>query len=522
MTHPIEATIKPLLNPHAYGHAVDGPVQVIETHISWVLLAGSWAYKLKKPISTPFLDYSTLEKRHAACMEEVRLGQKYSPDLYVAVVPVTRDQFGVHMDGEGLPIDFAVQMKRFSANALLSHHLEAGQTTALDMVELGKSLAQMHAGAETVPAERRDLVESIGQQAFDNFQFFHGIDPSELSEGIGLLEAWTRRNWQILRERFVYRLTHGWMRQCHGDLHCENIIFWRDRWSAFDGIEFNEQLSNIDVISDIAFLVMDLQMRQQTDFAAILLNAYLEATGDYHGLQLLQWYLVYRALVRAKVACIRASQMESEFARTTEQEHVRAYLALALNYVQPRPIRLWITHGVSGSGKTIGSDWVIAQRQMIRIRSDVQRRRLFSKPVAGKLNQLGDGYLDSGSDEIATGIYSTSASEATYLHLWSLARELLMAGYSVLVDATFLRQRDRQRFHELARAFKAEFCILHFDADRAILERRICERLATGLDASEASIRVLEFQLANQEPLTPSERTFVLHGSRSNLAAMEK
>lgn len=516
---PTATSDQPLLNPLAYKHSIDGQVQLIETHISRVFLAGSFAYKLKKPVATPFLDYTSLPKRHAACMEELRLGQRYSPELYIAVVPVTRDDRGVHMDGEGLPIDFAVQMKRFPADALLSRHIAKGQVTANDMVELGKSLASMHAQADLVPAEKREFVDSIGQQALDNFDFFRNYDRSRLPDGIELLESWTKQNWNVLHERFAYRLAHGWMRQCHGDLHCDNVIFWQGRWTAFDGIEFNVQLSNIDLISDIAFLVMDLQVRQQTQLAAVLLNAYLEATSDYHGLQLLQWYLVYRALVRAKVACIRSSQLESEAERAKEQEHVFDYIALAQSYTQSRPIRLWITHGLSGSGKTTGSDWAITQYQMIRLRSDVQRKRLFSKPISGGLNpgelnstgkeQLSVGHADSQAIEVAAGIYSTTASEATYQHLWSLARELLMAGYCVLVDATFLRQADRQRFCALAAAFAAEFRILHFEADRAVLEQRIVQRLVDATDASDASLGVLEFQLSSQEPLTEAELQFV-------------
>jgi len=259
----------------------------------------------------------------------------------------------------------------------------------------------------------------------------------------------------------------------------------------FDCIEFNDAFRWIDVISDIAFTTMDLDDRGQPRLAARLIDTYLQYSGDYEGLELFDFYRVYRALVRAKVACLRLGQTGlSDAERSAAVTGYRNYLRLAEGYTQTSPPVLCITHGVSGSGKTTLSQPLLERYGMIRIRSDVERKRLH-------------GYAP---DERTDGaIYGPDASERTYARLASLARAVVAAGFSVIIDATFLKRRERARFLALARALNIPFFILHFHAPEALLKKWIRARQAQAQDASEATVEVMEKQRQWAEPLEPDE-----------------
>jgi uncharacterized protein len=497
-------SLKPetLLNPAVYPHSVSDPVELIETHISWVFLAGHFAYKIKKPIANDFLDYSTLEKRHAACVHELNLGKRLAPEMYIDVVPITIEDGICRVDGDANPLDFAVRMRRFSSESLLSKRLDSGVVAEQEMEQLGRSIARFHRNATTATRERSGGLESIRHRALENFESLKRSillpDTTTLHE----VEQWTISQWSLLRERFLIREQLGWIRECHGDMHCNNVAYFRDHWTLFDGIEFNDELSCIDTMSDIAFLVMDLIERKKSGLAWLILNAYLEESGDYHGLSILNWYLVYRAMVRAKVAMMRAEQVpESDATRKREVESAIEYLNLAREITKSRQPQLWITHGFSGSGKTHGSRWAIRELGMIRLRSDVERKRLFHLTHS----EIGSHVTANDRQEL----YSVSASEATYRSLWSLSRELLDYGFPVLVDATFLKQADRKRFSDIAKVLDIPFKILDFQNQVSILEQRIRDRKVLGTDASDADVEVLHRQIKNHDPLTESEQLFV-------------
>ena len=251
----------------------------------------------------------------------------------------------------------------------------------------------------------------------------------------------------------------------------------------------------IDVISDVAFLVMDLQELRHPELSSAFLNAYLEQTGDYRALVVLRWYLVYRALVRSKVALFRARQLNHEQPLDTKQlEPVHAYIRLAAQLMQPMKRRMWITHGASGSGKTTGSQQIVEQQGAIRVRSDIERKRLFKTSK-----------VDNFDNEIGRGIYSPSISNATYERLSEISSCILQSGFDVIVDATFLKHSDCERFRRLAETEGAEFRILDFQTDEATLQQRITQRRLTRHDASDATLEVLAAQLRTQEPLTADE-----------------
>ncbi len=500
LTH--DALIESLLDPSAYVHSVTGPVVLHETHISWVLLAGNYAYKVKKPIVTDFLNYGTLPKRHHACCEELRLGNRYATGMYLDVVPITFEDGQIRMDGDAQPIEFAVRMRRFPEDALLSRQLSENLVASEHMTQLATSIAGFHAIAWRLERPSGEMVSRVFDQAKENFNFLLNEPLLRLDPMLLRLENWTTAFFTNHQSQFRSRTFDGFIRECHGDLHCDNIVFWAGHWVPFDGIEFNAEYSWIDVASDVSFLVMDLDERGHADLAAVLLNAYLEQTGDYRSLSVLKWYLVYRALVRAKVAVMRARQLNQVQRLDTDQiAPAKEYIGLADQMIKPVKRNLWITHGVSGSGKTTVSQRIVQKEAAVRIRSDVERKRLFKTSTSAQ------------SDRPGEGMYSPTASEATYRRLFDVAKDILRADFPVVVDATFLKQSDRHRFQMLAKSEGAEFRIVDFPLDEETLKQRVTHRRMTQNDASDATLEILANQLLTQEPLTAEELEVTMDGS---------
>jgi predicted kinase len=287
-------------------------------------------------------------------------------------------------------------------------------------------------------------------------------------------------------------------------MHLGNLVQLSDGPQLFDAIEFSEALRFIDPIADVAFLCMDLQARGRPDLGWHFLNGWLEHSGDYAGLALLQWYLVYRALVRAMVAGFRWGQsgqsgQDAHAEADAAWQEVQRYLTLADLLRQPRPRGLWLAQGVSGSGKTYATTPLVATRAMVRLRADVERKRLF-----------GLAPTDNSTAQLSESIYSAEATERTYAQLLALAYTVLQAGYAVLVDATFLLQSQRAPFSALAANLQLPLAILAFDAPLAVLQQRVQQRLAQGGDASEATLEVLAAQLARREPLDAQERALAV------------
>lgn len=490
--------VQALVRAEATRHGAEA-VSLLETHISWIVLAGDHAYKLKKPLDLGFLDYSTLERRRHFCEEEVRLNRRTAPQIYLAAVAVTGPAESPGFGGSGPVLDYAVKMRRFPAGQLLDELLQSGRLPAVLIDVLAATVAAFHAAAaRVVPETGLGTPAVVYQPVRENFEQIRPRlgDATELRQ-VDALAAWAETEWVRLTPVLQQRHADGHIRECHGDLHLGNIVLLDGEPLPFDGIEFNDTLRWIDVISDSAFLMMDLQARGRGDYAWRFLDAYLQHTGDYAALPLLPWYLSYRAMVRAKVAAIRASQAGDNAAvRRHAADEIAAYLALAEGYMRPRQPCLMISHGLSGSGKTFHSQALLEQLGLIRLRSDVERKRLFGLSATAP---SGSG-LDSG-------IYTAGAGDQTYVHLAATAEAILRAGLPVLVDATFLHQARRQAFHRLAQRLGVPFLILTFQAGEDELRRRIRHRNDRGGDASEADLAVLQHQLATQEPLGEDERT---------------
>lgn len=491
--------INALCSAEAYPHEITG-IKIIETHISRLLLTGNYVYKIKKPVNFGFLDFSSLEKRHFYCQEELRLNQRLSDDLYLEVVPITGSFTQPKISGSGIPIEYAVKMRQFQTGRLLSEFAQKKLLDPFLIDELAIMVAGFHQKTEVINNHSILGSTQIIKHWF-NENFAH-IQPLLISKSdqkqLQKIQRWGKQEWRRNAGFLQIRLIEGFIRSVHGDLHLSNITQYQGKLIAFDCIEFNPMLRCIDVQNDIAFLIIDLWFFGYPQLAYRFLNQYLQLTGDYAGLQILPFYLVYRALVLAKVALLRRTQQQqpTEIARLYQE--YKKYLFLAEQLIRKHRVMLIITHGFSGAGKstiaqqlgdTIGAIW---------LRSDIERKRLFSYPPLG-----------NSASNIADGLYSEQHTQETYQHLELQAREILNAGFSVIIDATFLKRAQRARFQKLA-ALTCPFIILNIEASDSELCRRIEQRRN---DASEATIAVLRRQQLTAEPLSSEElmHTLTVH-----------
>lgn len=505
MTEPAHTSfLNALQRADAYPHAVES-IELRETHISWVFLTGHFVYKIKKPVDFGFLDFSTLEKRFFFCNEEIRLNQRLAPSLYLETVPISGDINAPEIAGDGPVIEYAVKMRQFDTRQGFDELLARGELTQTHMDETAQVLAAFHASIEVAKEDSPfGTPAAIHQPVRENFgQLQPCLDrqPDKQQNHLNALENWSHSHHQKLLGVFSARQQQGFVRECHGDLHLRNIVIWQGKVTPFDGIEFSANLRWIDVMSELAFLLMDLDDHRRHDLAQSLLNNYLEITGDYAGLTVLRYYQVYRAMVRAKVACLRLTQ--TGFSDESASQEIENYLQLALRYTRPPQAKLIIAHGLSGSGKTFVSQQllghVLRHGYLIRLRSDVERKRLFGLAPTDKSQP-------SSKTDINTGIYDPQASKQTYQHLLNLTEQLLGQGYCVLVDAAFLKIDQRNLFQTLAENKHIPFAILHCETTVDIQQQRLRSRSETGADASEADLSVLQHQLKSVEPLTTSER----------------
>ena len=452
-----------------------------------MLLTGEYVYKIKKPVDFGFLDFSTLERRRFFCDEEIRLNRRFAPSLYVGVVPITRAAQRACVGGDGDVIEYAVRMREFPNAMQLDRLLEAGPLRGEELAEFAGGIARLHTSAPPC-----DPVSTFGTPAAvigPVRENFHQIARSNLaavgSDLVTELARWSETQLRRLTPLIDARRAAGFVRECHGDLHLSNLVRLDDGIHAFDCIEFSEGLRWIDLISDVAFLVMDCCVRGRADLAYIFLDRYLERTGDYEGGALLGFYLVYRSMVRAKVAALHAQRTDDVQSRRRFEAHLHFARDRALG---ARPA-LILMCGVSGSGKSWLAERLIERVQAVRIRSDVERKRLAALvPLA---------HNDSG---VAAGLYARDRTDALYAHLARAAAALVSGGEKVIVDATFLDAARRDVFCAEARRLAVPCVIVHCVAPRAVLESRIAARSAAGGDPSEATVEVLDMQLKSYSP----------------------
>jgi uncharacterized protein len=456
--------------------------QCVETHISWVLLAGDRAWKIKKPVQLPFVDFSTIEARRHCCEEELRLNRRLAPGLYIGLDAITETPEGPRFGGSGPVLDVAVRMHRFAQEDLFSSRLATARIGAAEVDALASLIAGFHAAAPVAltksdfgtPQRRRGIALAACAGAAQWFD-----DPADARQ----LEVWIDTQATALQPLWQARLRSGRVREVHGDLHLDNIVWWNGAPAAYDGIEFDAALRWIDVLDDLAFAVMDFAARGSRALAFRLLNGWLDALGEHEALPALRFAAAYRALVRSQVKGLRG-----------EMAQARSYARAACEWTTPRRPRLCITHGLPGSGKTWRSQAWLEGEGAIRVRSDVERKRL-----AG-LAPLADSRA-AGLD-----LYTPAVTRQTYARLFALAQAALQAGFPVVLDAAFLRRAERDEARALADSLRVPFSILACEAPDAVLRERLASRRG---DASEADARVLDRLLAAAEPLGADERELI-------------
>ncbi|GAB7528878.1 bifunctional aminoglycoside phosphotransferase/ATP-binding protein [Pseudomonas sp. 3A(2025)] len=488
-----QSLIAALQNPGLFPHPVED-FQVIETHISWVLLTGPYVYKIKKPMNFGFLDFTTLAARKHFCHEELRLNQRLTEGLYLEVIPLTGSAEAPQLGGDGEAIEYALKMRQFPQSGLLSTLQANGELTLGHIDELASQIAHFHLSAPKVGAENElgspDSVMAPVTQNFEQIRPFLS-EKADLQQ-LDALQAWAESSFERLKPLLVQRKAEGFIRECHGDIHLGNAALIDGKVVLFDCIEFNEPFRMTDVYADIGFLAMDLEDRGLKTLSRRLISRYLELTGDYQGLELFNFYKAYRAMVRAKIALFSMPADADAVQRSTSLRQYRNYANLAESYSAiPSPF-LTITHGVSAVGKSQVAQRLVQSLGAIRLRSDVERKRLFA---------------ESGSE----ARYGADAHEATYARLHELAGIVLRAGFSVVLDATYLKHAQRQAAASVAQAYGVPFLILDCEAPQAVIEGWLQQRQAENNDPSEATLEVVLAQQASREPLSAEETLLSKH-----------
>lgn len=487
--------IAALLDPDAYDHPVDG-IQCLETHISWVLLTGTYAYKIKKPVNLGFVDFSTAERRRWFCQEELRLNRRLAPDLYLGLSTIHGPAERAALAGSGPVIEMAVRMRQFPQSALLPAVLDRDGLSLAQLELLADDLAAFHAAAAVASLEDPyGTPDAVKAPAWANVDVLDACGPA-LARKIGPVRQWMASEFERLRPTFEQRRSQGRIRECHGDLHLGNMLLEGGRIQVFDCLEFSPDLRWIDVISDMAFLEMDLDHRGRADLGATVLNRWLGRCGDYAGLLTWRWYRVYRSLVRAKVCALRLGQPDLPASQSgLLARDLERYLQGAVDATAETPVALVITHGVSGSGKSHRARQLCRRPGWIHLSSDVERKRLFGAWGQGDAPALsGDPYRP----EVTERLYAD--------HLPQQAGRILDAGQSVLLDATFLLRSQRRRMERLALRRGVPFLILDCPSSPGLAHRRIAQRRRLGHDPSDADGAVLQQQLRGLEPLEAGER----------------
>ncbi|MGR8949363.1 MAG: bifunctional aminoglycoside phosphotransferase/ATP-binding protein [Gammaproteobacteria bacterium] len=496
-----------LMAADAYPHPVQ-QIRLVETHLSWVFLTGSYVYKIKKPLRLPFVDFSTLDLRKHFCEQELRLNQRFDNNIYLGVVPLIRSQggrlkIGAPNEAAGA-VDFAVKMHQFDSQCQADELLARGELKCEEMTSFGEALAHQYT---SMPNYEGDYAP--GTAILANFDTLQATPSSKrFSRELARLAAQAKgdlaTNEALLRERYI----EGKVKDCHGDLHLSNIVRLDNGLRAFDCLEFDQQLRTIDTVCDIAFLFMDCLVRERADLAYAFLDGYLNVSGDYTGASLLPLFAAYRSIVRAKVAALRLEQSpQDESTANKLSRHIEwAYRQI------DRPVgKLIITHGYSGSGKSYWAAQLVSTINAIRIRSDVLRKTRAQIPTIARPElKLGEA------------LYSTQTSDQLYAEMVELSRALLSAGENVIVDATCLRRAHREGFYRMANELAAPHVLVSFDAPVEILESRISKRNATGKDPSDADVDVLHWQIQHAEPLARQEPIAIFDSENSSLKSLQK
>jgi uncharacterized protein len=486
--------IEQMLQADFYPHKVVEPIELIQTHVSYVFLTGDYAYKVKKPVNFGFLDYSTIEKRSHFCHQELEMNKRGAPELYLEVLPVTQTGEKFSFGGSGEAVEYVLKMRQFPQSALLSEMFALGTLTESHMERLGQVVAKYH--ENTLSSDRISSFGEVAQvrQAIDeNYQqtkkyIGHPQTQAQYAE----TKKYTDNFFTGRSQLFKSRIENNKIRECHGDLHLRNICLWNDKILLFDCIEFNEPFRFVDVMYDVAFTVMDLQARQRPDFGNAFLNTYAEQTGDWEGLQVLPLYLSRQAYVRAKVTSFLLDDPGiPEAAKVEAAATASGYYKLAWEYTKPRQGKLILMSGLSGAGKSTTARLLARKLDAIHLRSDAVRKHLGKIPLS-----------ERGSEEL----YTPEMTQKTYDRLLQLGVMLADQGFTVILDAKYDRAALRTNAIDLADFQQLPLQIMHCTAPVEVLRDRLAARKG---DIADATADLLESQIANTEDFTSTEQPYV-------------
>ncbi len=486
----IHELLNQLSQPAAFPEA-PADVEVHQTHISIVFLAGNFAYKIKKPVQLGFLDFSTLQRRRHFCEEEVRLNRRLAPDVYLGVVPIVEHGTGLRFEGDGQPVEWAVKMRRLPPAATLESRVERDEVAEHHLQALAGRLARFHAGAAAGAAiaayGRFDVVAGNMRENFSQtashvgvtvegavYERVRSLTESALSARKGIIEA---------------RAARGVPRDTHGDLHLDHVYWFREQpppgdWIIIDCIEFNERFRYADPMADVTFLAMDFAFHGRRDLAAAFLDAYEQASRDAEGRLLAPLYTAYRAVVRAKVEGIELCEKEIPGdERAAAGQQARAHWLLALDELEEPSRRpaVVLVGGLPGSGKSTLAQALGQRCNFQMLRSDVVRKELA-------------GLAPTDSGRKAVDLYTAAWSERTYAELARRAEAILSGGGRVLIDANFRMEAQRRDLLTLARRWGVRAVMLECRAAPEVIRRRLSERRS---DASDADWAVYQ-QVANE------------------------
>lgn len=503
--------ISALQKPELFPHPIE-KFELIETHLSWVLLTGSFAYKIKKAVNLGVVDFTTLAKRKHYCQLEVMLNQRLASLIYVDVIAISGTPEQPQLN-DSSPIEYAVKMKQFPQQDLFTVLAYEDKLTVPIIKAVAQQVAFFHLQAQPCePNQPFGEPDNIFTYVEENFSTLKKLleNPIQVRQLMSIA-TWAHHQFAKIKHFLVQRKKDSFVRACHGDLHLGNIVMYQGKPLIFDCIEFNENFRWTDVMNDVSFLAMDLAHHHLPGLKNIFLNQYFDLTADYMGAPLIPFYQSYRAMVRAKVTAFQLKQLSPHDPLfDLLQNDLSQLLTLAQSYTFPAAPKLIFTVGPSGSGKTLFTEHLLLwEPNAIRLRSDILRKR----------NHQMDPYQPTPADQIST-VYSEQSTQTLYQQLHDLAQHLLSAGFCVIIDATCLYSWQRQLFMTLASRLNVPCQILVFSGQAQALQERIQHRLIHHPDPSDADEKVLQWQLANFENLTPEEQKIAKEISSAEISQL--
>lgn len=467
MTHH-EKLLKEMLRPDFYPHPA-ADIQLRQTHISSVILAGPYVYKIKKPVDLGFLDFTTLEKRKYYCSQEIKLNNRLSRNVYMELMPITQNDRTYELNASGSVVEYAVVMHRLNDNEAMDQQLKQGLISKKDILNLAGVLVSFY--SQTSVTETIHIAEAAqiaGQPAIENFKALDTFVGTFVDrEKFNFVSQVTHDFLKKHHNLFALRVQDSKIRDCHGDLRTDHIYFTNGGIQIIDCIEFSDQLRCQDIISDLAFLIMDLEAIGALPEAQALLDFYIKQSKDFGAVALLDFYRCYRAMVRCKVCCLTLRQTDPRSERHVQlAENAEKYLSMAHAYAAAfsSPV-VWAVCGLPASGKSTVARQLAGLFDLKWLRSDEIRKKIF-----------GDIHAPTCKKPFGEGLYSSEATARTYDRMISLAGNHLSAGKGVVLDATFSTTQWREAVIQMAGRYRANLIFVECKAPEATLASRLKKR----------------------------------------------